>query len=286
MPASERHTNIHHLPDDLLAHCLALLPQKDRFSHAPLVCKRFCGLVGRPHQLVLAIGRQCQPAALAQALPLMRALRSWLVKHGGSLRELDVGWHPDANGGEQDGAAEAASLLAGCLQAATSGSACRLRRLQLAVTPKPAGNMIYGLSGWAAATQSLQHLKVSVTGMLRLLCNLAGASQLRSLELQAQGFWFGPADALPPSLTKLGFACVGSVAGNLHELQVGNLAALRSLSLDSWTDWDVGPPVSGLSRLHGLQHLALTDCCVDEWLPAVAPHLTSLQALEMCTAKA
>ncbi|KAL4420625.1 hypothetical protein ABPG75_010281 [Micractinium tetrahymenae] len=182
----------------------------------------------------------------------MRALRSWLVKHGGSLRELDVGWHPDANGGEQDGAAEAASLLAGCLQAATSGSACRLRRLQLAVTPKPAGNMIYGLSGWAAATQSLQHLKVSVTGMLRLLCNLAGASQLRSLELQAQGFWFGPADALPPSLTKLGFACVG------------NLAALRSLSLDSWTDWDVGPPVlNAVAQLLAETRSVCVQCLMD-----------------------
>ncbi|KAL4420603.1 hypothetical protein ABPG75_010285 [Micractinium tetrahymenae] len=172
-------TTIHHLPDDLLARCLAPLPVKDRFVSAALVSKRFHALAARPEQLSLTIDGE--GAGASTALCELQALQPWLLKHGASLQELELSC--DALG------AEAASLLDGCLAAATGRGSGSLRRLELITSCQEGSAFLLG--SWAS----------------------------------------------------------------LHSLQ--------QLSIDA------------------LQHLALTDCPLEVWLPATAPHLTSLQVLEL-----
>ncbi|KAL4420604.1 hypothetical protein ABPG75_010286 [Micractinium tetrahymenae] len=269
-------TTIHHLPDDLLARCLAPLPQEDRFTSAALVSKLFHAAAARPERLSLRID---DVSGTAAALRRLRALQPWLLSHGASLQELELCC--------QLWGAEAASLLDGCLLAVTGGSNGSLLRLQLNSSIDGAN---FSLSGWASLRCPRQ-LTVRVPGKLQLFISLEGACQLRRLELAARGYEVGGAARLPPSLTKL--VCrystmwaVPKSSGNLHDLQVGNLSCLRSLTLGGFGTGEDGPvgadgPLGGLSALHALQHLALVECRHASWLPAAAPHLTSLQVLEI-----
>ncbi|KAL4420593.1 hypothetical protein ABPG75_010249 [Micractinium tetrahymenae] len=198
---------IHSLPDGLLASCLELLPQQDRYTSAALVCKRIHALTCNPKQLSLSTGRAYSAAAVADRLRRLRALLPWLLKHGASLQELELSCEVPG--------AEAASLLDGCLAAAASkGSPSRLH---LAIDSS--NGQFYAPGSWAASLQHLQHLSIEVNGRLHLLASLGGASRLLSLDLKATRFSVSP--ALHLAVEDCAFAAwLPAAAAHLSGLQV------------------------------------------------------------------
>jgi len=144
------------------------------------------------------------------AIRHLRALLPWLLRHSGSLRQFDLTVSlastimRGAAAGEE---AEALLLLDACL--AASGSSGTLQQLAVMasyyVYSTPGLQVTFSVGSWAATLRSLQRLTLrGFTGCeLRLLLSMEGLSQLRSLQLSAPDLHFGPAVALPPSLTCL-----------------------------------------------------------------------------------
>lgn len=156
----------------------------------------------------------------------MHALLPWLLRHSGSLRELELAVNVPAH------TSPGAALLDGCISAA--GHDAALQRLVVqSPRPWPTSPEPYILGCWAQSLSSLRHLSLTCWRPLWLPPTLEGLSQLQSLSLEAADFKFSSAASplLPPSLTKLHLAQYGDAEQRIQApLQVGRrMHALQSL---------------------------------------------------------
>ncbi|KAL4420594.1 hypothetical protein ABPG75_010250 [Micractinium tetrahymenae] len=266
---------IHHLPDDLLARCLALVPQKDRFTSAALVDKRFHALTGSPETLRLHMGGLKQYVFLPAALPRLRTLQPWLLRHSSRLQELEL--QAQLAGGSSDNYAEAASLLTSCLAAGATGGA--LQRLVFRPGTLASREAPLELpASWAGSLHGLRHLSISYQSTVRLQFSLAALSQLESLQLEVKELVLGADAALPPFLKSLSIWCSQQLQ---HRFQMDLLTRLQHLRLRSKAYPSLAAPVDGLSTLRALRCLSLEQCPLGSWLSAAAAHWGSLRVLEV-----
>jgi len=128
----------------------------------------------------------------------------------------------------------------------------------------PAGQHNVGtqmaVGSWAATLRSVRRLTLHTSShcqLQQLLFSLEGLSQLRSLKLSARQLQFGPAVALPPSLTRLVVECFTADPAPVVNLQVGGFCIMILRS----THWQGGgackhacscPPSRRLPSAHSM----------------------------------
>lgn len=128
----------------------------------------------------------------------LHALQLWLLRHAGSLRQLELTVDMSTN------TSPLMPLLDGCIAAA--GSAGTLQRLTLVDAsghvPTAAA---YILGSWAQSMSGMRHLSIQANCPLWLPPTLEGLSRLHSLSLEASDLKVTAAQPprLPRSLTKL-----------------------------------------------------------------------------------
>lgn len=172
-----------------------------RFTSVAFVSKRFHSLTCSPELLAcLKLGLKKRPAAVDESDDTHRlhALQLWLLRHAGSLRQLELTVDMSTN------TSPLMLLLDGCIAAA--GSAGTLQRLTLvdANGHVPTATA-YILDSWAQTMSGLRHLSIQASCQLWLPPTLEGLSQLDSLSLEASDLKVTAAQPprLPRSLTKL-----------------------------------------------------------------------------------